>query len=256
MGVWGTAVFSDDLAADTRDAFTDYAAQGLDAAAATEKLIAESASSLEDADEAPVFWLALAATQWKLGRLIDSVRDRALQIIESGEDLRRWRESKRSTIEQRKKHLAKLREQLKSTPPKPRKLRQQKKSSTDFQVGDVAVFKVDEQTAVRLCVLHVWEDRGGKYSDICLLGIDDGKPFDKAALTLSDTLGPHFTMLSHEPADRVRVLRHGVGLPQRNADAFRAWNELALSGRSGYACAWDAFPDAVQEMIAKLRWPA
>src|SRR5262245_32153824 len=105
MGVLGTAIFSDDLAADVRDAFTDYVAQGLNAAAATEKLIAESASSLEDDEEAPVFWLALAATQWKLGRLIDNVRDRALQVIDSGEDLRRWKESDKSTIEKRKKQL-------------------------------------------------------------------------------------------------------------------------------------------------------
>ena len=43
-----------------------------------------------DEDEACVFWLALAATQSKLGRLIDLVRDRAIEIIDSGADLRRW----------------------------------------------------------------------------------------------------------------------------------------------------------------------
>ena len=46
MGVWGTAVFSDDLAADTRDTLTDLIADGLTAEEATERLVNESADIL------------------------------------------------------------------------------------------------------------------------------------------------------------------------------------------------------------------
>jgi hypothetical protein len=67
MGVSGTSVFSDDLAADTRDTFTDYIAEGLGAVEATDRLVAESADALDDEDDANVFWIALAATQWKFG---------------------------------------------------------------------------------------------------------------------------------------------------------------------------------------------
>jgi hypothetical protein len=45
MGVWGTAIFSDDLAADTRAALTDLLAQGLTAEQATRRLVGESAES-------------------------------------------------------------------------------------------------------------------------------------------------------------------------------------------------------------------
>src|SRR5713101_9254352 len=96
MGAWGTAIFSDDTAADTRDTFTDFVAQGLTPGEATKRLLAESADILADEDDACVFWLALAGTQWKLGRLIDRVRDRALKIIDYGVDLRRFQENSKT----------------------------------------------------------------------------------------------------------------------------------------------------------------
>lgn len=253
MGVWGTAIFSDDVAADTRDAFTDFVAEGLTPAEATERLVAESADMLADKDDAVVFWLALAATQWKLGRLIDSVRDRALKILGSGGDLHRWQESSPSQIKQRKKHLAKLREQLLSLQPKQKKLKPFPKSSTDFKPGDVVVFRFGEGRAVRFCVLHLWSDRGGTYADICLLGLDDGTPFQKTALALTDTLGPHYTMLSHEPVDRITILRRGVRVPERNPEAFRAWHELALNGFSS-SCTWEEFPEKLVPMLPRLGW--
>ena len=51
MGARGTAIFSDDVAADTRDAFTDFIAKGLKASDATERLVAESAEILADDGE-------------------------------------------------------------------------------------------------------------------------------------------------------------------------------------------------------------
>jgi hypothetical protein len=251
VGVWGTALFSDDTAADTRDAFTDFVADGLTPEEATERLIAESSDILADEGDAGVFWLALAATQWKLGRLIDSVRDRALEIISSGADLRRWQQSPKAEMKRRKKHLSKLRDQLLSPQPKPKKLRPGVKSSTEFQAGDVAAFRLDERIAIRFCVLHLWSDRGGTYADICLLGLDDGTPFTKANLELRDMLGPHYSMLSHEPADRITMLRRHVGLPKRDPEAFRAWYNLPVRG---HACTWDDFPEALQRVLPVLGW--
>lgn len=201
MGAWGAAIFSDDTAADTRDAFLDYIAEGLSPAEATERLTAESADILADQDDGAVFWLALAATQWKSGRLMDSVRDRAIGIIDSGADLRRWQEGGGSQLRSRAKHLERLRERLLSPQPKQTKVKAFQKSSTDFLPGDVAAFRLDERTAIRFCVLDLWADRGGTYSNICLLGLDDGWPFEADVLTLTDTLGPHYTMVSHEPAE-------------------------------------------------------
>jgi hypothetical protein len=156
MGAWGTPIFSDDTAADASDAFTDYIAEGLTPTEATNRLIAESADILNDEDDGGVFWLSLAATQWKFGRLLDSVRDRAIKIIESGSDLRRWEDNPKAETNQRRKHLDKLRTQLLTPPPKPKKVKPFPKSSTNFKPGDVAAYRLDEDTVVRFCVLEIW----------------------------------------------------------------------------------------------------
>jgi hypothetical protein len=251
MGTWGTAIFSDDTAADTRDAFTDFVAQGLTPVEATDRLIAESADILADEDDAGVFWLALAATQWKLGRVVDSVRNSALDIIDSGADLRRWEENPKAEVNQRKKHLDKLRTQLLNPPPKPKKVKPSAKSSTDLKPGDVATYRLDEQITVRFCVLKIWDDRGGTYANICLLGLDDGRAFKQKSLELPDTLGPHYTMLGHEPADRIKLICRGIGVPKETPEVFRAWNNLKVSGHS---CTWDDFPAALREVLPKLGW--
>ena len=249
MGAWGTAILSDDTATDIRDAFTDLVAEGLTPVQATDRLIVESADILANESDSAVFWLALAATQWKLGRLIDSVSESAIQIIDSGADLLRWQDNSIAQINQRKKHLAKLREQLLSPLPKSKKVKSFPKSSTDFKQGDVFVFQLDESTAVRFCVLNIWSDRGGSYADICLLGIDDGTPFHRTSLQLADTLGPHFTMLFHEPAEKIVFLRRSVTVPEKSLESFRAWNNLPVQG---HACKWQEFPAALRKILSKL----
>ncbi len=67
MGAWGVAIFSDDLAADIRDDFRELIGDGLTPSEATDRLMEEYRSALDDSHELPVFWIALAVAQWKLG---------------------------------------------------------------------------------------------------------------------------------------------------------------------------------------------
>ena len=81
MGTWGTGIFSDDNAADLRDDYRDFIGDGLSSPEATDRLLAEWGSSLSREPEyAATFWLALAVTQWKCGRLEDRVKARALVL--------------------------------------------------------------------------------------------------------------------------------------------------------------------------------
>jgi hypothetical protein len=66
MGAWGTGLFSDDIACEVRDFYVDLIGDGLTGPEATKALLLEWSSSLNDPDVSPVFWLALAATQWKV----------------------------------------------------------------------------------------------------------------------------------------------------------------------------------------------
>src|SRR5262249_9543768 len=116
MGAWGTALFSDDTACDVRDDYLDLVGDGLSGPEATKALLKEWSNSLKDPDEAPVFWLALAATQWKCGRLEADVLQEALRVIDGGIDLARWDAGSRD-YKKRQAVLEKLRAQLVSPQP-------------------------------------------------------------------------------------------------------------------------------------------
>ena len=94
-------------------------------------------------------------------------------------------------------------------------------------------------------------DRGGSYADICLLRVDHGQPRKIRALSLSDTLGPHYTMVDHEPADTVTLLCRGVRLPARTGETFTAWHAISIRG---HACFWREFPEALRTVLPKLGW--
>lgn len=118
MGTSSTALFSDDTACDVRDDFIQRLSSGLTAPAATKSIIQSWAAEINDADEGPVFWLALAATQWKYGCLEHEVQTNAIEIIDRGLDLQRWEgaaQARRRTV------LSLLKEKLLSPQPAPRR---------------------------------------------------------------------------------------------------------------------------------------
>ena len=90
MGAWGPSIFSDDLAADIRREYNILLSVGKTSEEA-EKMLIDYYSSLlncNDPDE-DVFWFALALCEWKKGRLSITVREKALNALDSGRDLER-----------------------------------------------------------------------------------------------------------------------------------------------------------------------
>lgn len=162
MSAWGPAIFSDDLACDVRDEFKDLVADGLNQIEATKKLIEMYSISEEDPEDYTVFWLSLAATQWKIGRLTDEAKTKAIHIIDSGLDLRRWEEEGEPGWEKkRKENLLKLKEQLTSPQPKQKKIKKRYKSQTDLEVGDAVSYQLNSGEFVIFRVIDHHTDKGG-----------------------------------------------------------------------------------------------
>ena len=92
LGAWGAdGLFQDDTASDIRDDYKDHLGNGLSGPEATARVLVDYKSSLADPHEAGVVWLALAAAQWRHGRLDAETLERALQVIDSGSDFERWK---------------------------------------------------------------------------------------------------------------------------------------------------------------------
>ena len=90
MGVFGTGIFSDDEALDVRSDYRLFLAEAQSDALATQAIAQDYGASLEHPGETTTFWLALAITQWKMGRLDDRVKTAALRIIDEDLDIRKW----------------------------------------------------------------------------------------------------------------------------------------------------------------------
>lgn len=230
MGTWGTALYSDDLAADLRGDFRDLIGEGLSPTAVINRLKKEYKSSLSDPDEAPVFWLAVADTGWRLGRLDEEVRQNALRVIGSDQDLARWETSPDRAKRQRV--LAKLHAQLLSPPPPPKHIARPVKSASAWQLGEIIGFQLLSGRWVLLRVIGHNEDKGGR-SAVCEL-LDwtaESLPSipDVDALLVRQEAGPRgiSQFLFQEPRtkrDRMRVVRTGVvSTPAQKCGGYTAF---------------------------------
>jgi hypothetical protein len=115
MGTWGPGIFSDDTACDVKDDFRNFLGETQSAEMATDAIVRNYGASFADPGDDTAFWLGLALTQWKLGRLDERVRAAALKIVDEGLDLRKWEGSpdkrKRASV------IAKTRATLESPQP-------------------------------------------------------------------------------------------------------------------------------------------
>lgn len=171
MGTWGLGIFSDDTACDVRDDFRELAAEGLSPAAATRRLLVEYAGILHDPDEGPLFWLALAAAQCRTGRLVASVRQRALRIIDRGDELVRWQdEGDPRLVERRRQVLLKLRAELLAPQRAVVRLPRPFHFRTDWQVGHAISYRLCSGRLALFRVLYIDTKPNGDQTPIVEVG--------------------------------------------------------------------------------------
>lgn len=159
MGAWGTAIFSDDTASDIRDDYKDLLGDGLSPSDATDRILLEWKDSIDDSDEKSVVWLALAVTQWKLGRLEERIKQKAIEIIISGCDLDRWEGKDK---EKRRIVLRKLKDQLESPQPATKKVPKRFRDYCEWEIGEIIAYTTLSQEKVLFRVIGFHEDKGGK----------------------------------------------------------------------------------------------
>jgi hypothetical protein len=211
MGAWGTALFSDDTAADVRDGYRDLIGDGFTSPQATDALAKEWGEALADSDEASVFWLALASTQWQCGRLEPRVKSKALKIIEDGTDLRRWREDFK-LLKNREAVLAKLLSQLTSPQPPEKHISKRYRNTCDWDVGEVIKYRLLSEKPFLFRVIGFHADKGGT-SPVCEMLDWSGAevPSEKVVRGLTGK-GPQFMLgrLKEKELPIERVTRLGV----------------------------------------------
>ena len=146
MGAWGANLYQDDVALDVKDEYKDNLRRGKTNEETMQEIIDKYQELLEDEEDRGVFWLALADTQWNLGRLDEQVKEQALEIIELGTDLKRW-EINEKLYNKRKEILEKLKEKLLSPQPEEKRMPKYRTYKCEWKNGDVFAYQLKSEHA-------------------------------------------------------------------------------------------------------------
>lgn len=165
MGAWGVLLYQDDVAEEVRDSYIDLIKNGKTSQEATDELMADYEFEIANPEDGPIFWFALADTQWSYGRLLDFVKDKALLHIRDGADLIRWEAEGPKPALRRRAVLEKLQEKLLSPMPKEKKFGKSRLFRCEWSYGDVYAYQMKSEEA-RTCGLF------GKY--VLLRKVDEG----------------------------------------------------------------------------------
>ena len=134
MGFWGTGLFENDIASDTRDEFIEGIRNGKNTETTTAEMIETSKDLLADPLGGSIFWYALAGVQWESGRLLQEVKEKAIQLLDNDKTWEFWSEEHCLAW---KKTLCDLRERLGTPLPSLKKYRKLQKYNCDWADGDI-----------------------------------------------------------------------------------------------------------------------
>lgn len=146
MGTWGLNLYQDDVALDVKGEYKDKLHNGKTNEEALQEIIDENQETIEDMEDGPLFWFALADTQWNLGRLDEQVKKEALKHIEL--DLSRWKDDTK-LYSKRIKMLQNLREKLLSPQPAEKKISKYRLYKCEWKIGDVFAYKLEGEESIK-----------------------------------------------------------------------------------------------------------
>lgn len=144
MGAWGTSLYANDAACDIRSDYLDGLRHGKTNEEVTQKLIDSNQEIMKNDEEEPLFWFALADTQWNYGRLLPEVKKKALFFLSQEKELERWNDSERTQVNAWVKTLKTLKDKLNSPQPVEKKVSKYRLYQCQWKLGDVFAYQFSE----------------------------------------------------------------------------------------------------------------
>ena len=146
MGAWSESITwndAEDLLYEYPAAFLKYEPE--EAVSKIDQYVRENEFDESEPEEWCNYVYSLADYMWKKGILTDKVKERAIQMIDSGFGLDIWAESGDKMLKARKRVLSKFREKLTSPMPPKKKIKLDINQNRIFENGDVIAIQL--QTA-------------------------------------------------------------------------------------------------------------
>ncbi len=194
MGAWGTGLYQNDLSADVRDDYMDKLKAGKTDEEALQEIMEEYWDEMGDTDCKYDFFLGLADTLWKKGRLTEEVKIKALEMLEEEKTSDRWESEK--LRKERNKILDRLKDELNSPMPERKKVRPHKPYITPLKEKGVYTFEITD-------VPEKYKEFRGLYMVIYVLEIYKG---EFKVRNVRDHCPNVYLMLSREKVTDLRKL--------------------------------------------------
>lgn len=147
MGMWGYELYQNDTSLDVKDEFVELFNAGKTVLEITDKLIEDYKSIMGDTEEEPLFWFALADTQWNLGVLLPVVKEKALYWIGKDNSMLNCQTIDMSTKAKRKNSLNDLQTKLLSPQPPVKKPVKKRIYKCQWKLGDVFAYQLESDLA-------------------------------------------------------------------------------------------------------------
>ncbi len=144
MGAWSTSITGNDTA---KDLYIEYVAAfyKYDVEEALKRIDDYVRGDLfdeSDAEEWCNYFYSLADFMWKKGILTDSIRDKAIAMIDSGFGLELWAEAGQKTLDSRKKKLEEFKTKILSPQPPKKKIKPNVNTERIFDDGDIIAIQL------------------------------------------------------------------------------------------------------------------
>jgi len=248
MGAWGTGILDNDLAEDLKEQWAEYLSEGYAPDEVSAHMI-EAASEegmLKDIEEEYDFLLPFSLIQWKTGRLQESIKERALVLLEE-ENVKqiegsRWVEPKE--LRMRLDNIQKLRITLQSDQPKPKKISKPYCQTTSLKQGDLftmllnsgyyVLFEVNEievehNHQIPICILYKYRSSHlptAEHADT--LGIIEFESSGPVAEKYSRIAIIGFNKKNREPSERIIIIQEHRNQKINEKSAMRMcdWSRL------------------------------
>lgn len=160
MGAWGVGIRQDDFVCDVEGSFDDHLKDGKSLSEATAVVREHFAEAIEDSDDGPLFWIALADVQWKYGAIDSEIMNHVIEIIDSELGMERWGKPADKLYQQRVAALIKFREKISTPNPRPSRVPKRVNRKAKFTPGDCLSIQLEN----------------GQYGAGLVLAIDESNP--------------------------------------------------------------------------------
>jgi hypothetical protein len=170
MGAWGHGIRQDDFVCDVIEDFKGLMKAGKTIAEATKTVEATFAAELEDDDEGPLFWIALADAQWTYGGLEPRVLQRVRDDFDAERGLDRWREDRRA-LSRRRAAIETFITKISEPNPRPKKPPKIVVRPPKFAAGDCLSVRLENGQYTAALVL-VADHSNVEYGENLIVSLD------------------------------------------------------------------------------------